>query len=102
MYAVRILRLGRNYGTPEADPVIWEHGRRNLALRLACVLAIVGPISDGSEIAGVSIFNASLAQVERITASDPAVQAGVQTFGVHPAMGFPGGRLLGQPLTRAH
>ena len=89
-YTVRILRRGPNYSTGEAAAIIWEHGRRNLALHYAGVLAIMGPIRDGGEIAGVSIFAAEPDEVERIMAGDPAVQAGVLTFEVHPAIGFPG------------
>jgi hypothetical protein len=100
-YTVRVLKRGPNYDTPEAEAIIWEHGRRNMALHVAGVLAIMCPVRDGSEIAGVSIFDAECAEVERIMAGDPAVQTGVLTFEVHPAIGFPGDCLPGQPVTRA-
>jgi hypothetical protein len=100
-YTIRILKRGPRYGTPGAEAIIWEHGRRNLALHLAGVLAIMGPIRDGSDIAGVSIFDAELDAVERLMAGDPAVQAGVLTFEVHPAIGFPGDCSSEGPVTRA-
>ena len=92
-YTVRILRHGPNYRTPGADAIIWEHGRRNLALRASGLLAIGCPIRDGSEIAGVGIFNPDPEEVVTIMEADPAVQAGVLTFEVHPARSFPGDRL---------
>jgi hypothetical protein len=92
-YTARILKHGPNYAMPGADHIIWEHGRRNMALRAAGVLAIACPISDGGDVAGVGIFKADPAEVERIMAGDPAVQAGVLTFEVHPARGIPGDQL---------
>lgn len=89
-YTVRVLKRGPSYETPEAEAIIWEHGRRNLALHVAGVLAIMGPVRDGSEVAGVSIFDAEPDEVERLMAGDPAIQAGVLTFEVHPAIGFAG------------
>src|SRR5438309_776953 len=92
-FTVRILRHGPNYDTPGAEAGIWEHGRRNLALRTAGILAIACPGRDGSEIAGVGIFDADTDEVERIMAGDPAVQAGVLTFEVHPTRSIPGDSL---------
>jgi YCII-related domain len=100
-YTVRILKRRPNYDTPEAEAIIREHGRRNLALYRAGVLAIMGPIRDGGDVAGVSIFDAEPEEVERITTRDPAVQAGMLTFEVHPAIGFPGDCLPDGPISRA-
>jgi hypothetical protein len=88
-----ILKRGPAYDPPHSDPVIWEHGRRNYALRAAGLLSIVCPVADGSEIAGVSIFNADVAGVERILQGDPAIQAGILTYEVHPTRSFPGDTL---------
>jgi hypothetical protein len=92
-YTVVILKAGPNYGTPGADRIIWEHGRRNMALRIGGELAIVCPVRDESEVCGVGIFDADPETVREILAGDPAVQAGVLTYGVHPARGFPGDSL---------
>jgi hypothetical protein len=92
-YTIALLTKGPAYDPPRSDGIIWEHGRRNFALRDAGLLAIVCPIADGSELAGISIFDAEPADVERIMAADPAVEAGVLTFEVHPTRSFPGDRL---------
>jgi|SRR5438128_927121 len=92
-YTVVILKKGPAYDPPRSDGIIWEHGRRNLALRAAGVLAIACPVRDGSEIAGVGIFDADADEVVRIMAGDPAVQAGVLTFEVHPTRSIPGDSL---------
>src|SRR5262249_6136383 len=89
-YTVAILKKGPGYDPPRSDPIIWEHGRRNYALRAARLLAIVCPMPGPSELAGISIFDADAAAVERIMAEDPAVKAGVLTFEVHLTFSFPG------------
>ena len=94
-YTVAILRHGPAYDPPQSDPIIWEHGRRNYALRAAGLLSIVCPIRDGTQMAGIGIFNSDPAGVERILRGDPAVQAGVLAFEVHPARSFPGDSLPG-------
>jgi hypothetical protein len=92
-YTVRILKRGPNYGTPGADAIIWEHGRRNLRLRAVGTLAISCPIRDGGEIAGVGIFDREPEEVVAIMHGDPAIQAGVLMFEAHPGQSFPGDRL---------
>jgi hypothetical protein len=89
-YTIAILKKGPAYDPPRSDAIIWEHGRRNYALRAAGLLSIVCPIADGSEMAGVSIFDAEPTAVDQIMAADPAVEAGVLTFEVHAARSFPG------------
>jgi hypothetical protein len=98
-YTIAILKKGAAHDPPRTDGIIWEHGRRNFALRAAGLLVIVCPIADGSELAGISIFDAPPVDVERLMAADPAVAAGVLTFEVHPTRSFPGDRL---PAHRAH
>jgi hypothetical protein len=92
-YTVVVLKHGPRYSPPDSDPIIWEHGRRNFALRAAALLSIVCPIADGSELAGIAIFDRAAAEVQQIMNGDPAVQANVLTFEVHPARSFPGDRL---------
>jgi hypothetical protein len=92
-YTVVILKHGPAYESQDARAIIFEHGRRNFALRKAGLLSIVCPISDGTEYAGIGVFGGEPAEVERIMAGDPAVQAGVLTFEVHQARSFPGDRL---------
>jgi hypothetical protein len=92
-YTVALLHKGPAYDPPRTDAIIWEHGRRNFALRAAGLLAIVCPVSDGTQMAGVAIFDADPSTVEHILRGDPAVQAGVLTFQVHPSRSFPGDSL---------
>ncbi len=92
-YTLLILKKAEKYGEPGADKLIWEHGRRNFQLRAEGVLAIVCPIRDGSEVAGIGIFNASPEETNKIYEADPAIQAGVLSFEVHACSGFPGDSL---------
>jgi len=92
-YTVAILKRGPAYRPPQSDPIILEHARRNFRLRAAGLLSIVCPISDGTDVAGVGIFDADQPVVERILRGDPAVQASVLTFETHVAFSFPGDAL---------
>jgi hypothetical protein len=88
-YTLVLLRAtGRR--RPDDDAVVWEHGRRNFQLRAAGTLAIVCPVVDDSEWAGVGIFAAQPDEAARIMDGDPAVQAGLFAYEVHPVRGFPG------------
>jgi hypothetical protein len=78
---------------PDVYPVIWEHGRRNYALRADGILAIVCPISDDTEIAGIGIFNADVEQTKRLMDGDPAVAEGVLNYEIHSTRSFPGDEL---------
>ena len=98
-YTVVILKAGPKFEMPGQDrtsgvtKIIWEHGKRNSALRLAGLMPIVCPIADGSGVTGVGIFDASPDDVERIMATDPGVQADLFTYEIHPARSFPGSTL---------
>jgi hypothetical protein len=100
-YTVLILKAGPKFEAPGSDrtsgvtKIIWEHGKRNSALRLAGLMPIVCPITDGSGVTGVGIFDAPPEDVERIMAADPGVRAGLFTYDIHPARSFPGSTLPG-------
>jgi hypothetical protein len=89
-YTVVTLHRGPRYHALEAQSIIWEHGRRNFELRAAGALAIVGPVPDDTDLAGIGIFTLGIDEVRALMASDPAVAAGVLTAQVHPMRGFPG------------
>jgi hypothetical protein len=89
-YTVVFLKAGPNRNDPSVDALVWEHGRRNFALRADGVLSIVCPITDDSEWRGVGIFNATADEVVRIMDDDPGVKAGLFTYEVHPVRSFPG------------
>jgi hypothetical protein len=92
-YCLVIFKTGPRLKEPGADKIIWEHGRRNFALRAEGLLAIVCPVRDGSEVGGVGIFNASVEEVDRLMRDDPAVKEGVLLYELHPCRSFPGDQL---------
>lgn len=92
-YCIVILKAGPNKHEPGAEQIIWEHGRRNFALRADGVLAIVCPVNDGSEVSGVGIFNGSIEETKAIMDEDPGVKAGVFVYEIHPCRSFPGDSL---------
>ncbi len=92
-YSLMILKAGPNRHAPGADQIIWEHGRRNFALRADGVLSMVCPVGDGSEVCGIGIFNAGLEEARQIMDEDPGVQAGVFVYELHPCRGFAGSSL---------
>jgi len=89
-YSIVILKAGPNRDGPGVEKIIWEHGRRNFALRADGILPIVCPVADGTPVHGIAIFNAGIAEVAAIMEEDPGVKAGVFTFEVHPCRSFPG------------
>ncbi len=92
-YTAILLRVTEKASEPDAAKIIWEHGRRNFALRAEGKLPIVCPASDESEWAGICIFDVTPEEVERIMADDPGVKAGLFTYELHPVSGFPDSRL---------
>jgi hypothetical protein len=92
-YSVVILKATPKRAEPGADKIVWEHGRRNFALRQDGTLAIVCPVTDGSDVKGISIFNASVDETKKIMDEDPGVKAGVFVYEVHACSGFPGDSL---------
>jgi hypothetical protein len=92
-YSVVILRQGPRFTDPAAPAVIWEHGRRNFGLRDDGVLAVVLPVTDGSEVCGIGVFAATVENTSAIMNDDPGVAAGVFTYEVHSCRGFPGDSL---------
>jgi hypothetical protein len=94
-YTVLLLKRTPELADPDAFPILWEHGRRNYALRAAGLLSIVCPVPDDDELAGVGIFDAGIDEVRELMADDPAVRAGLLTYTVHTCRGFPGDALPG-------
>src|SRR3954447_23003907 len=76
-YTIAILKAGPNYGSEGSEAIVWEHGRRNFALRAAGHLAIVCPVLDDSEVCGLGIFTGTVDETRAIMDGDPGVQAGV-------------------------
>ena len=95
IYTVVILRATSKLIRPDVDGIIWEHGRRNFALREAGLLNIVCPVGDGTDLSGVGIFDAEPDRVREIMDGDPGVQADIFSYELHPCRGFPGSALAG-------
>jgi hypothetical protein len=92
-YSIVILKAGARRNEPGVEKIIWEHGRRNFALRAEGLLSIVCPVMDGSDISGVGIFNTSVEEAKKIIDEDPGVKAGVFVYEIHPCRSFPGDSL---------
>ena len=56
-YTLMVLRSGPQRDRPDADAIIWEHGRRNFELRAAGRLAVVCPVVDDSDVGRVGLFS---------------------------------------------
>lgn len=92
-YSVVILKQGPKFGDEAAPAIVWEHGRRNFGLRDEGVLAVVLPVTDGSDVCGIGVFAATVDDTTVIMNEDPGVAAGMFTYEVHPCRGFPGDAL---------
>nr|WP_154674024.1 SRPBCC family protein [Nakamurella lactea] len=92
-YTAVLLRATDTFVRPTVDPIIWEHGRRNMALSEAGLLPIVLRVGDDTDLAGVGIFAATPADTEEMLRDDPGVRAGIFSYQLHPVRGFPGAAL---------
>lgn len=98
-YTVVVLKAGPRFSPPgpDRDPwvaqIIWQHGKRNFALRAAGLMPIICPVRDGSGVTGVGVFNAGPEDVELIMSQDPGVKEGIFTYDMHPTRSFPGSSL---------
>jgi hypothetical protein len=92
-YTLVILKTGPNTDRPDLSQIIWEHARRNFALRADGILSIVCPVRDGSGINGIGIFNSTPEETKKIMDEDPGVKEGIFLYEIHPARSFPGDRL---------
>jgi hypothetical protein len=92
-YSVVILKQGPKFGDDVTPGIVWEHGRRNFGLRDDGVLAVVLPVTDGSDVCGIGVFAATVDETTAIMGDDPGVAAGVFTYEVHSCRGFPGDSL---------
>jgi hypothetical protein len=89
-YCIVILKAGPNRSKTGVEKIIWEHARRNFALRKEGLLSIVCPVSDGSNVSGIGIFNATIDDVKKIMDEDPGVKEGIFVYEIHACRSFPG------------
>lgn len=92
-YTAVILHPGPNRGADDAMGIIYRHGMRNTRLYLDGTMPIVCPTADHSDFSGVGIFDATPETAAAIMDADPAVQAGILTYELHPVRGWPGSTL---------
>ena len=92
-YTIVLLKPGSNTNHPDLQKVIWEHGRRNFALRADGKLQIVCPIAMEADVNGLCIFNLSAEEARNIMDEDPAVKEGIFVYDVYPCRSFPGDSL---------
>ena len=74
----------------DVQKIIWEHARRNFALRAEGLLSIVCPVTAETGVSGLGIFNATVEETKEIMDGDPAVRAAIFVYEVHPCKSFPG------------
>ena len=89
-YCILILKAGPKRNEPGVEKIIWEHGRRNFALRAEGLMPIVCPVADESEVNDIGIFNVNVEEAKKIMDEDPGVKAGVFVYELHPCRSFPG------------
>ena len=88
-YTVMILHKTPKINEPNADKIVWEHGRRNYQLRRDGIIRIACPIRDESVVAGILIFSTNAEETKKIMDEDPGVKAGVFTYEIYPTRSFP-------------
>jgi hypothetical protein len=87
-YTVVLLRATDTFVRPDVDPIIWEHGRLNMRLMDAGILAVVMPVADDSDIAGIQVFTVGADDARSVMDADPGVAAGIFDYDVHPVRCF--------------
>src|SRR5689334_8105786 len=92
-YTIVLLKPGPKADQPDIQKIIWEHARRNFALRADGILSIVAPVSAEADVNGLYIFNTDPDAALKILADDPAVQAGIFVCQAYPCRSFPGDKL---------
>jgi uncharacterized protein YndB with AHSA1/START domain len=92
-YTALVLHTTESFARPEHDALIWEHGRRNMALVEAGLLTVVLPVIDDSAVAGYAVFTTDMETTRRVIDDDPGVRAGIFGYELHPVRGFPGATL---------
>jgi hypothetical protein len=92
-YSLVLLKATSRRNEPGVEKIIWEHARRNFALRAEGILSIVCPVADGTEQSGIGIFPRTVDETRTIMDGDHGVRAGVFTYELHSCRSFPGDTL---------
>lgn len=100
-YYVMLLRKGPNWTaepSPALQALIVRHMTYLQGLREAGKTLASGPVKDGSDLHGVSIYcTATLEEAQALAHADPAIQAGHFAVELHPWF-TPAGQLPSAPL----
>ncbi|MGO8947369.1 MAG: YciI family protein [Ktedonobacterales bacterium] len=90
VYYVEMLRKGPAWtpeSTRETERLQEAHLANNRRLVALGKLILVGPCLDDGDLRGIDVYRAeSLAEVQVLADSDPAVQAGRLAYEIHPWM----------------
>ena len=92
-YTMVVLFATEQLVRPQVDPIIWAHGRRNMALITAGVSPIITPVTATDGPSGFAVFTTNIDETRAIMDTDPGVAAGIFTYELHPVRGFPGATL---------
>jgi len=92
-YTMAVLWPTEQLVRPRVDPIIWAHGRRNMALIAAGTAPIITPVTVAEGPSGYALFTTDVAETRRILDGDPGVVAGIFTYELYPVRGFPGSML---------
>jgi uncharacterized protein YndB with AHSA1/START domain len=92
-YTAVVLHPTEQLIRPTVDPIIWAHGRRNMALISAGIAPIITPVTSPGGPSGFAIFTTDPHATREILDGDPGVVAGIFTYEIHPVRGFPGSAL---------
>jgi uncharacterized protein YciI len=89
-YVMAFLRKGPNKGLDSAQrsQLIQGHLKNIGRMAKEGKLVVAGPFLDNTDLAGIYIFNVTtLEEAKALTATDPAVKAGVFVIELHPWYG---------------
>ncbi len=94
-YTTVLLKKGPAYQdqasrTPEQARIVWNHGRRNMALSAEGKMSLVGPVAGGGDLVGLCVFTVPEADARALMDGDGGVQAGIFVYDVVTLFGFPG------------
>ena len=92
-YTIVLLKKTPKIKESGADTIIFEHARKNFALREEGLASIICPVFDHPEFGGLYIFNIDVDQTKKIMEDDPAVKAGVFQYEIYSGKSFPGDSL---------
>lgn len=99
-----LLRKGPNWTaepSPALDALIVRHMQYLQWLREAGKTLASGPVKDGSDLHGLSIYcTATLEEAQALAHADPAIQAGHFAVELHPRL-TPAGQLPRAPETES-